>query len=265
MHNTTPTDSRHCVSDTRCRAYDRLAKPPAAAPVHNCPLCADCLTAAERDIRSLVYDYVDLEQLQAPSLSQALNMQPAGKAAPPMPLNGAAEALQAEIHHVTTLWADELRRRHRLARGPRTIIVGAWHTTRSNPPPQARRLPGAEVADAVATLTPRLTDLARNPPVTVYPTGCDDDPTDLTGWEAVHQLQHLHQRARGMLGRTHRTTHLPGTCSTCGLDELHRDDPRHQHDPCDVYCTNCHTTWPHTDYQQYVTQLVWPTRAGAAA
>ncbi|MCG5464210.1 hypothetical protein MED01_002375 [Micromonospora sp. MED01] len=240
------TSGRHCVSDTRCRAYDRLAKPPAAAPVTTTPLCDDCLTGAERDVRSLVYDYVDLEQLQSPSLSQALQMQPSGKAAPPMPLNGQAEALQAEIVHVATTWEAEIRARARLSEPPRTR-------------------PGVAVQRAVTILAPRLRQLARIEPTAVYPTGPEDDIHDMTGWEAIHHLQHLHQRARGMLGRTHRTVHLPGTCSGCGLDELHRDDPREAEDPCDVYCASCHTTWPHTDYQQYVTQLVWPNRVQVAA
>ncbi|MFF0822386.1 hypothetical protein ACFYUR_18650 [Micromonospora haikouensis] len=245
MHHTTPTG--HCVSDTRCRAYNPTTKAP--ADTTSSPLCDACLAAAERDIRSLVYDYVDLEQLQAPSLSQALHMQPTGKAAPPMPLNGAAEALQAEIVHVAVTWEEIVRD----------------HCGLSNWVPDQPRRPGAALQHAITILAPRLRQLAAIEAADVYPTGCEDDPTPITGWQAIHHLQHLHARARGMLGRTHRTTHLPGTCSTCGYNELHRDDPRHEHDPCDVYCNNCHTTWPHTDYQQYVTQLVWPARAGANA
>ncbi|MEU7978230.1 hypothetical protein AB0B63_06830 [Micromonospora sp. NPDC049081] len=248
MHDTTDTDTgRHCVSDTRCRDFNPTGKH--AAPVTGCPLCDACLAAAERDVRSLVYDYVDLAQLQSPALSQALNMQPAGKAAPPMPLNGHAEALQAEIVHVATTW-EEVIRDH--------CGLSTWV------PDQPRR-PGRRLDDAVRVLLPRLRTLAGLRETDVYPTGCEDTITATAGWEAIHHLQHLHQRARGMLGRTHRTTHLPGTCSGCGLNELRRDDPRHEDDPCDVYCAACHTTWPHTDYQQYVTQLVWPQRAGAAA
>ncbi|MEV2239506.1 hypothetical protein [Micromonospora sp. NPDC049891] len=244
---TDTTDSgRHCTSDTRCRAYNTITKQP--ADVTSLPLCDPCLTAAHRDIRNLIYDYVDLEQLQAPTLSQALNMQPAGKAAPPMPLNGAAEALQAEIVHVATTWEDVVR-----------------DHTNLTPRPGGTIRPGAALQTAITTLTTHLRALASVEAADVYPTGCEDTPTTLTGWEAIHHLQHLHQRARGMLGRTHRTTHLPGTCSGCGQDQLHRDEPRHAEDPCDVYCAACHTTWPHDDYQQYVTQLVWPTRSRAAA
>jgi hypothetical protein len=260
MDTTTSTD-RLCVSADRCRAYDPITKQPAyVGPAY---LCDACLTAATRDVRTLVYDYLDLEQLQIPSLSQAMDTQPRSKAAPPMPLRGEPEALQAEIHHVTTLWADELRRHHRLHNRQRPYLIGAWHTTTSNPAPPPRRLPGAEVQEAVDTLTPRLRDLAALPPRTVFPAGVDDDPEDMTGWQAIHHLQHLRQRARSMLGWTRRVTHLPGTCSGCGQDELRRDEPRYPEDPCDVYCSECGTTWTTAEYDQYVMMLVWPTRTAA--
>lgn len=262
MDSDTPTD-RYCASDERCRVYDSIAKH--AAHIGPVPLCDACLTPATRDVRTLVYDYVDLAQLQIPSLSQAMDAQPRGKAAPPMPLRGEPEALQREIHHVTTLWAAELRREHQLATRQRPYIVGAWHTTATNPPPPPRRLDGGEVQEAVATIAPRLRDLAALGPRTVFPAGSDDAPEDMAGWEAVHQLQHLRQRARSMLGWTRRVTHLPGTCSNCGLDELRRDEPRYPEDPCDVYCNQCGTTWDNDSYNQYVTMLVWPTRQGAAA
>lgn len=240
--DTPTTTDRLCASAERCRAYNPANRQPAyVGPAY---LCDPCLTAAERDVRTLVYDYVDLAQLQTPVLSQALDAQPRGKAAPPMPLNGAAEALQAEIHHVLTTWETEIRAAAQLA-----------------DPPTGQR-PGAEVQRAVTILAPRLRQLAQIEAV-VYPTGCEDEPADMCGWQAIHHLQQLHQRARAMLGRTHRTTQLPGTCTSCGLDELHRDEPRYEADPCDVYCRNCDTTWTHNDYQQYVTMLVWPTRTPA--
>jgi len=160
---------------------------------------------------------VDLEQLQSPSLSQALNMQPSGKAAPPMPLNGQAEALQAEIVHVATTWETEIRATNHL----------------SDPPPTRRG--GPNVQRAVTILAPRLRQLACLPATAVYPTGPEDPATDMHGWEAVHHLQHLLQRARGMLGRTHRTRQVPGTCPDCHAD-LHQDDPREADDPTPVYC-----------------------------
>lgn len=255
MYDTSPAD-RHCASDTRCRAYNHVDKHAAWVDPRT-PLCDDCLSAAERDVRILVFDYVDLAQLQAPSMSQALDAQPHGKAGPPMPLRAEPEALQAEIHHVATLWAGELRTKLRLANPQRAYIVGAWHTTATNPPPPPRRQHGSEVQEAVDTLTPRLRDLAQLAPHTVYPTGSDDDPQDMAGWEAVHHLQHLHQRARGMLGRTHRTKQVPGTCPTCDGD-LYRDDPRYPEDPCPVYCATdgCGQQWSHDEYEAWAVDLL---------
>lgn len=262
----TSSDNQHCASDTRCRAYDHIAKHAAWTEARN-PLCDPCLTSAERDVRVLVYDYVDLAQLQTPTLSQAMDAQPRGKAAPPMPLRGEPEALQQEIHHVTTLWATELRTRLRLNPHHPAMIVGAWHTTVSNPPPLARRLPGGDVERAVGTLAPRLAHLARIGPITVYPTGCEDDPQDMAGWEAVHHLQRLRARARGMLGWTHRVYWIPGACPNdyCGRHELYRADPRHADDDPPVTCDRCGTWRTSADYEHYVANLVWPEYASQAA
>lgn len=232
-----------CRTGSRCPGYTpSLAEPNPATPA--APLCDACLTTATRDINQLLYDWLDLEQLHTPALSQALDTQPHGDPTPPMPLNAAADTLQAEIRHVTTTWE--------------TIV----YARRGQPEPTPAR-PGREVQRATAYLAHNTSLLARTPAHAVYPTGCEDTPTDITGWQAIHHLQHLRRRARSLLGWTRRTLHLPGTCSTCNHDQLHRDEPKHHQDPCDVYCTNCGTTWPHTDYQTYVTNLIWPTRTAA--
>lgn len=230
MH-TTDVDTRLCQSGPHCRDYRRTFGQP--APAGRTPLCDACLDTAGRDIARLLYDWYDLAQLQAPTLSQALNMQPSGKAAPPMPLNGQAEALQAEIAHVLTTWEEIIR-----------------DVCQLSPAPHVRRA-GPNVQRALEVLTPRLDALANHPAVTVHPTGPEDQPTDLEGWEAVHHLQALHHRARAMLGRTHRTRTVPGTCPTCHA-ALHRDDPRHQDDPCPVYCSNqCGHQWTYDEYEQW--------------
>jgi hypothetical protein len=254
----TTHDSRHCASDTRCRNYNHPEQRPAWVSNRD-PLCDACLTTAARDVSSLVYDYLDLAQLQAPSLSQALNMQPGSKTAPPMPMRAEPEALQREIWHATTLWAGELRRHHRLAAAGRTIIICAWHTTVSNPPPAVRTLHGRDVQEAVAVLEPRVRELAQLPPTAVYPTGCEDDARDIAGWEAAHHLQQLHQRARGMLGRTHRTTRVPGTCPDCAGD-LHQDEPRYREDPCPVYCPTCGHQWSRDEYEAWTINILSPAR-----
>lgn len=241
-------DDQYCRSGDRCPGFNHVDKHPAHASVRD-PLCNGCLTATEQAVRTLLYDWVDLEQLQAPTLSQALNMQPSGKAAPPMPLNGQAEALQAEIVHVLTTWETEVR--------AATGLPDTPHVRRGGP----------NVQRAVQILAPRIRQLAAIPATAVYPTGPRDNPTDLTGWQAAHHLQALHQRARGMLGRTHRTRQLPGTCPTCHAD-LHQDDPRTPEDPTPVYCAQ-HCGWQTTrdDYEQWMTGFLLnpKRRIGAAA
>lgn len=246
-----PGDTHNaCKSGTRCRAYNRTTQQPALAG--RAPLCDDCLDTARRDTSALLYDYIDLEQLQAPALSQALNMQPAGKAAPPMPLNGQAEALQAEIVHTLTTWEEVVR-----------------DVCRLSPMPEVRR-GGPNVQRALTILTPRIDVLANLPATTVHPTGPEDHPADMHGWEAVHHLQHLHHRARGMAGLTHRRTQVPGACSTIRDNgrpcngPLYRDEPRYNGDPCPVYCRTpgCNTQWTHDEYEQWAGGiLLTPKRA----
>ena len=237
-------DTRTCVSDTHCRNYDRTTGQ--ADWTAGCPLCGTCLDTAERDTRNLLYDWLDLEQLQAPSLSQAINMQPAGKAAPPMPLNGSAEALQAEIVHVLTTWETEIRAACRL----------------SDTPPVRRG--GPNVQRAITILAPRMRQLANLPATAVHPTGPEDDPEDRAGWEAVHHLTELHRRARSMLGRTHRTRTVPGTCPTCHTN-LHQDDPRHPEDPTPIYCAQqCGWQLHHDQYEQWMTGWILNPKQAAA-
>lgn len=205
------------------------------------PLCETEVRRAERDVRQLVYDFIDLEQMIPKSLSQALDPQPSGKPVPPMPIAAAPEALQREIHYVLTLWEAEMRDRFRIAQ-----------------PQEGVRL-GAEVQRAAGFLAPRIDRLARIEPVLVYPRGCDDDPCEVLGWEAVVHLTALHQRARAMLGRTHRTTKLPAPCSTGDAKStkrcpgsLYRDDPRFEGDPALIYCDRCDRKWTADEFAKYV-------------
>lgn len=227
------------------------------------PLCETEIRVAERDVRSLVFDYLDLEQQIPRGLSQALDGQPAGKPGPPVPLALAPEALQAEIVHVLATWEEQVRAVCRLSavavRGP----AAPWHTTVSNLSPPAKVRAGRAVQRAAEVLAPRLDVLARIEPVTVYRCGTDGDAEDVAGWEAVLHLSSLHQRARSLLGRTRRTEHLPGDCSNCGAVDLRRDEPRYAEDPCDVYCGACAASWRREEYDRYVRLMVWPGMVAA--
>lgn len=241
-------NTHHCRAGQHCKAFDHIAQHPAYITGH-VPLCDPCLTAAAQDIGTLVYDYVDLAQLQAPTLSQAADGQPGAKADPPMPIKGAPDALQREIHHVLTTWEVEVRAATRLPD--------------LTPPPQH----GAAVQRAATILQPRIRELAALPATAVYPTGCEDPTTDVTGWEAVQHLTRLHARARAMLGRTQRTYWIPGECPNehCRSRTLYRADPRHERDQPAITCDTCRTQRTPDDYQTYVTTLQWPTTMTAAA
>lgn len=226
---------RTCAAADRCRNYDHQHKRAAILDNPRVPLCPDCLAVAERDVRQLVYDYLDLEQHLPKPLGEWADGQPGGRREPPAPLRTAVEALQREIWHVTTTWAAEIRARDRLSEPPERGVRDGWAVQR-----------------AVEVLSPRLPLLASLEPTAVFPTGVEDEPQDVPGWEAVLTLSWLHQRARSMLGRTRRTTQVPGRCSECGHDELFRDEPRYEQDPCPIYCGNCPTKWTYDQYERYV-------------
>ena len=242
---TAPTDIRLCAHAEHCRGFDRTARQPAETAGN--PLCTRCLDSHERDLRGLLWDWLDLEQLQMPSLAQSLTGQPNGSTEPAMPMAGGPEALQSEIAHVLATWEDVIRDRHRLADVPAT------------------RRQGPTVQRAVTLLAPRVDILSRLDATTVYPTGCEDTPTDMTGVEALTHISHLHQRARAMLGRTRRTYWVPGDCGLCGAQPtegvpgpLYRHEPRHEGDESPVWCDHCDGWRSHDDYERYVTMLVWP-------
>lgn len=227
------------------------------------PLCDSELRVAERDVRMLLWDYVDLEQMLPRTLSQALDGQPAGKPGPPIPLAVGVDAVQAEIVHVLATWEEQIRAACRLSQVPVFGQAAPWHTTDSNRPPKAVLRPGAVVQRAVGVLAPRIPELARLAASTVFRAGSDADAEDVAGWEAVLHLSALHNRARAMLGRTRRTERLFGDCSECGATDLRRDEPRFEGDPADVYCGNCPARWSRDAYDRYVKLLVWPNMVSA--
>lgn len=237
------SDQHVCLSGPSCKARDHNGHP---YPTSD-PLCPACLTTAERDIRGLVYDYLDLAQLHEASMSQAINEKTAGSREKTMLLVAHVEALQAEIVHVATTWETEVRAACRL----------------SDPPTHARA--GAHVQRAITTLTPRLEKLAKLPPTPAYRTGCEDPVEDIPGWEAVLHLAGLHGRSRATLGRTTRSLWIPGECWTCearpveGVDgPLCRSEPRFEGDPMQVACHQCGRVRPYADYEHFQQHLQWP-------
>lgn len=263
-----------CRSDQHCKAHDgRNAQPTSQ------PLCRACLDAACLDIRALVYDYLDLAQLHETSMSQAASEKTSGgEHESPTLLADHVEALQAEIVHVLSVWEHALRADGRLS-NPRTFAP-LWRNTvydrinlftRGTGLRKARS--GAIVQRAVSIIGPRLERLAALTPITVCPSGIEDDPVVMSGWEAVHQLQSLHARARGFLGRTTRKFWIPGDCwaQTCGArpkpgedGPLYRSEPRRFEDPMEVHCARCGGTRSYADYEHVLVKLQWPDQASDA-
>lgn len=269
----TETDQRTCNNATACKAYDRDTKQPYPTPD---PLCPACLDAAARDVRGLVYDYVDLAQLHEASLSQAITEKTSG-GSPESPtlIADHVEELQAEIVHALSVWEYELRITYRLS-DPGTFAP-LWKTAVYDGINLARRQPvtyraraGAIVQRAVAVIAPRLDRLAALPATLVCLTGHEDEPMEVAGWEAVQHLQRLHSRARAALGRTTRKFWIPGECWTCdavplrGVDgPLWRSEPRQPEDPMEVCCSQCTASRPYPDYEIYLTTLLWPETVAA--
>lgn len=250
-------DTEGCASGPACKAPD-------GTPVRG-PLCDHCLDGAGRDIRGLIYDYLDLAQLHEASLSQAIGETTGGSREAPMPLSGHVEALQAEIVHALSVWEYELRIACRLSDPKtfapiwRTAVYDGINLVRRHPATYRARA-GKIVQRAAGIITPRLELLASLPETLVCPTGVEDEPVAMAGWQAIHQLQDLHGQCRSILGRTRRITRLPGSCSgrngnDCG-GELLRAEPRDQYDPCDVYCGACGNAWPYEDYSSFVANML---------
>ncbi|BAL87320.1 hypothetical protein AMIS_21000 [Actinoplanes missouriensis 431] len=257
----TPT-AGFCHSLARCPGWNPATR---LAAETSDPFCTACLDRAHRDIRGLVYDYVDLAQLHEASLSQAPSEHTSGGGhESPMLLAGHVEALQAEIVHAATTWEGELRAAHALNHGM-LLPQPAWATTRSHPLPQPRLRGGAALQRAINLIAPRLRHLSRLAATVVHPAGIEDEPADRYGWEAVQHLQRLHSRARATLGRTTRTFYVPGECWACDArpvrdlpGPLWRSEPTHDGDPMDVHCEACGAVRPYADYEHYQQHLMWP-------
>lgn len=250
-------DTRTCLADIHCKAYDRTAGH--AYPTDQ-PLCDTCLDHAEPDVRSLVFDYLDLAQLHEASMSQAITEKTGGSKEKQMLLVGHVEALQAEIVHVLTTWEYEVRVAARLSDPTTLVPVADWHTTISRPVPDPKVRAGALVQRATTILAPRLTFLSRLPATAVCPRGVEDDPVDVAGWEAVLQLADLHRTCRSVLGRTRRTLSLYGTCPrrSCRAEALYRHEPSDPGDEPPVWCDACKTERSYDDYEHFMLYLAWP-------
>lgn len=167
------------MSAEHCRARDEHGNPADS----DAPLCFWCLEAAERDVRALVLDYRDLEQLLPPSLGQRADGMPRARGDErPLPFAEHIFDLQHEIWHVTDAWDAVVRDVDRLSEKPPRVRAG-W-----------------SVQQSVAILAPRLDRLAQTSGTMWDYPGATDRCSEIPGWQGVLDLARLHHRARGALG-----------------------------------------------------------------
>lgn len=194
------------------------------------PLCDPCLDSAARDVRALVLDYLDLEQLLGVKV-KSIELIIAGTRDPSTPYALGIDALQRAIWHTLTTWEEIIRERARLAEPARQVRQG-W-----------------AVQHAVAVLHPRINDLVMIGPTSVYPLDATV-PEEQTGLDAILTFTALHRRARAALGLTRRIETVFGDCVQCGWTALRRESGSET-----VYCDNCHDCQTWDDYQRWLRLL----------
>lgn len=230
-----------CAADSRCVAWDSVARQPAWTD--GAPLCVDCLTVCGQDIGRLVADYVALEQVLAPGSGGGEFV--SGTRERPVPLRLGVEALQARMLHVLTTWEAVVRDVCGLSDSVEDGVRDGW-----------------AIQAAVKILEPRVRRLAALGATEVYPTGCEDDPTDMTGMEALLAMRDLHRDAHRMLGLTRKVNRLPGECPRCGLGTLVAPDgtehPALARDngKDEVVCQACGHWMEREEYERYAGLVV---------
>lgn len=250
---------RCCIAGARCCEYDRARQRAALLADPDCPLCPDCLRVAERDVRQLPYDYVDLEQLVPPSLGEWSDGQPKrGKGELPLPLRELVLVLQRHIWWVLTAWEPVVRELDHLSDEVRTGVREGWAVQR-----------------AAQMIAPRVHKLARVGPTDMadYPDFNDQiaralvwdprlrrtiDHTTPAGADGVLHLMRLHSQARAMTGLTKRVRRLPGSCHECLQDDvLRQHEPSRAGDDPPVWCDDCGAWRPYEDYERLMRLVVW--------
>lgn len=212
-----------CASGRSCRGdHDGHG-----ALVADGPLCLACLDASRADLRALVLDYADLEQLLVATGTRALFV--TGTREPPIPYAVGIDALQHDIWYAVTTWEEIVRDLAGLAE------------------PAVRVRPGWAVQHAVAILEHRLGMLSRVGPVALY---LDGRPGEQTGLEAVQGFSSLHKRARAALGLTRHVERLYGRCRACDWETLRRDAGSET-----VYCAHCGVKQTRDEYHRWLAEL----------
>lgn len=177
--------TRYCAAGRDCLRYDPTGGPDGLGGGAETArtLCDGCLDHAAQAVKALPYDWHDLEQQLPPAMGQWGDGTPSAHsdAEAPVPMNLAAEALQAAIWRLTTTWEEVARDVGRLPDPPsrrrapdRTVwavnidgdIIGLRRNARVEHPSMTHvgMRPGpSDVVRACRILHPRLAMLADVP------------------------------------------------------------------------------------------------------
>lgn len=216
-----------CMAGPHCKARDEHGQP----ADDTLPLCTWCLEAAERDVRALVLDYRDLEQLLPPSLGQRGDGMPRARGDErPLPFSEHVFDLQHEIWFVTDAWDAVVRDFDRLSEKPPRVRAG-W-----------------SVQQSVSILAPRLDRLTQTSGTMWDYPGSTDRCSEIPGWQGVLDLARLHHRARAALGlgRDEGELIIGVACPACGI----RSKLRRSVDG--VSCGGCKTRLDPGEYAGWV-------------
>lgn len=218
------------MSGAHCLARDEHGHPAET----ELPLCFWCLEGAERDVRALVLDYRDLEQLLPRGASRpATGMPHTRHVDAALPIDEDVLDLQRLIWWVVTAWEEVVRDAAGLP------PVADW---------AKRRRDGPAVVEAVRVLAPRLDVLCRVEQAEMWGYPCSAGTTTLAGWEGVLDLADLHRRARGALGlgRDDGELIIGVACPRCEIrSKLHRTVDG-------VHCQGCKVTLETAEYAGWV-------------
>ena len=230
-----------CAAGERCSGFDHREHVAAEVDLGKL-LCEPDLCAGERAVPALVLDYRDLEQHLPPSLGVWGDGQPASKDPHRVPLNLAAESLQAEIHWVVTTWEEVVRDRERLSDSVTKHRRDGW-----------------AVQEAAKILRPRVRLLSLIGPITLasYPEVDDEHSArlggmtyaDIPGWQGVLDFIELHRRAQRLLGLTRvEPERCEGVvCRECDMLALYRVPGEDR-----VLCGSCRLSYTAEEYKNWV-------------
>lgn len=258
--STPPGADRRCQAGPRCVEYDRARQVAPLLHPDSPPLCPDCLRVAERDVRALPADYVALEQLVPPSISQWSDGAPI-RSSPgelPLPVRQYILVLQRTMWWVATAWEPVVRELDQLTPERRKGVREGW-----------------ALQQAVTVIAPRLPQLARVGPVDMadYPP-IDETVTSAivwgpdrtryithttpTGVDGILHMRRLHSLAIAATGLTRRIRRVPGSCHECLRDgTLRQNEPAHHRDDPPVWCDVCGAWRPYDEYERLIRLLVW--------